>query len=50
MKYTMKNLNTTPHEAITRRQAENLEKFMQERAGVFQVAEIKDQAMFWAMH
>lgn len=52
--YTTKKLNATVnenlHEYMARRQAANFERFMQEKAGVFQVAEIKDQAMFWAMH
>jgi hypothetical protein len=35
-------------EAVRRQQA-NYERFMQERADVFQVTEGKAQAMFWAM-
>lgn len=54
MKYTAKKLaNTTMnsfHDYMVRRQAANYERFMQEKAGVFQVTEVKDQAMFWAMN
>lgn len=34
---------------ISRRQNANYERFMQEKADVFQVTEGKAQAMFWAM-
>lgn len=37
------------HEYMNRRQAANFERFMQEKADVFQVTEVKDQAMFWAL-
>lgn len=49
--YTAKKWNRTVkenlHEYMTRRQAANYERFVQEKADVFQVAEVKDQAMFW---
>ncbi len=51
MKYTTKKLaensNTSVHDYMVRRQAANFERFMQEKAGVFQVTEGKEQAMFW---
>lgn len=54
MKYITKKLTRTMkenlHEYMVRRQAANYERFMQEKADVFQVAEVKDQAMFWAMN
>lgn len=37
------------HNRIVRRQSANYERFMQERADVFRVAETKAQAMFWTM-
>lgn len=37
------------HETMVRRQAANFERFMQEKADVFQVTETKAQAMFWAL-
>lgn len=45
-----KTSKTTMHDMITRRQNANYERFMQEKADVFQVTEVKDQAMFWAMN
>ena len=36
------------HMYMARRQAANQERFMQEKAGVFQVTEVKEQAMFWS--
>ncbi len=36
-------------QAAVRRQKANFERFMQERADVFQVTEGKAQAMFWAL-
>jgi hypothetical protein len=36
-------------QAVSRRQSVHFERFMQERADVFQVTEGKAQAMFWAM-
>ena len=36
-------------ESRIRRQQANYERFMQERADVFQVTEEKAQAMFWAL-
>ena len=51
--YTSKKLTgkmqKNVHEYIARRQAENYERFMQEKADVFQVTEGKDQAMFWVL-
>ena len=35
--------------AISRRQAANYERFMQEKADVFQTTEKKAQTLFWAM-
>lgn len=52
MKCTAKTFNgkqqPVNHEAIRRQQA-NFERFMQEKADVFQVTQVKAQAMFWAM-
>ncbi len=45
----MKKLDTVIRNAIDRRQAENHERFVQERAGVFQVTGQKEQAMFWVL-
>lgn len=39
----------TTHEYMARRQAANFERFMQEKADVFQVTETKARAMFWAL-
>ncbi len=33
---------------LANRQSANFERFLQEKADVFQVTELKDQAMFWA--
>ena len=44
-----KQARETVHEYMSRRQAANFERFMQERADVFQVTEAKAQAMFWAL-
>ena len=53
MKYTAKTLKATVktnvNDPAIRRQAANFERFMQEQANVFQVTDVKDQAMFWAM-
>jgi len=53
MKYTAKNLNKiimgNIHESISRRQSANYERFMQEKADVFQVTGTKEQAMFWVL-
>ncbi len=53
MKYTAKTLNATMktkvNDTAIRRQAANYERFMQGKANVFQVTDVKDQAMFWAM-
>ncbi|MCI9225129.1 MAG: hypothetical protein HFE91_06645 [Acutalibacter sp.] len=40
--------NALNHIYMAHRQAESFEQFMQERAGVFQVTETKEQAMFWS--
>lgn len=54
MKYQSKTFTgksqSAAHEAMVRRQKANFERFMQEKAGVFQVTEGKDQALFWAMN
>ena len=53
MNYNAKKMNkavkTTMHDIIARRQAANYERFMQEKADVFQVTEVMDQAMFWVL-
>lgn len=53
MKYTTKkfsnNVKDSFHDYMARRQAANYERFMQEKADVFQVTDVKDQAMFWTM-
>ena len=51
MKYTSKKFNakTNRLDSTLRRQAANFERFMQEKADVFQVTDVKDQAMFWTM-
>lgn len=36
------------HMYMARRQAANQERFMQEKAGVFQVTGTREQAMFWS--
>ena len=48
-KKTMGKMQQNFHEYMVRRQAENYERFMQEKADVFQVTEGKDQAMFWVL-
>ena len=40
--------NALNHIYMARRQVENYERFVQERAGAFQVTETKEQAMFWS--
>ena len=45
----MKKFDTVIRNAMDRRQAENYERFIQERAGAFQVTGKKEQAMFWAL-
>ena len=50
--YTTKklgNVKTTIEDMISRRQRANYERFMQEKADVFQVTDTKDQAMFWVL-
>ncbi len=49
-KKTMGKIQKSIHEYMSRRQAANYERFMQEKADVFQVTEGKEQAMFWAMN
>lgn len=53
MKNSINNIMKTERNALNHiymahRQAESFEQFMQERAGVFQVTETKEQAMFWS--
>lgn len=52
-KYTEKKANRnwkeSMHEYMMRRQAANYERFMQEKADVFQVTEKKIQTLFWVM-
>lgn len=43
------NVKESFHDYMARRQAANYERFMQEKADVFQVTDKKDQAMFWVM-
>ena len=54
MKTTAKKLTgtvkTATHYYMSRRQTANYERFMQQKADVFQVAETKAQAMFWVMN
>lgn len=47
---TMMNRNALAHMYMARRQAANYERFVQERAGIFQVAGQKEQAMFWSQN
>ena len=53
MKYTTRKLNATMktkvNDTAIRRQAANVERFTLEKANVFQVTDVKDQAMFWAV-
>ncbi len=53
MKTTAKKLTstvkTTARDLLSRRQSANYERFMQQKADVFQVTDVKAQAMFWAM-
>ncbi|WP_166543228.1 hypothetical protein [Acutalibacter sp. 1XD8-36] len=50
MKYNQKNIIERIRESITRRQSESYERFIQEKAGVFQITGQKEQAMFWSMN
>lgn len=50
MKYNQKNIIESIRESITRRQSESYERFIQEKAGVFQITGQKEQAMFWSMN
>ena len=43
----MKKYDTIFKNAMDRRQNENYERFVQEKADVFQVTGQKEQAMFW---
>lgn len=47
--YRNKRTSKQNYEAMSRRQTACFERFMQEKADVFQVTEGKAQAMFWAM-
>ncbi len=47
-KYTS-TVKTTARDRMIRRQSVNFERFMQEKADVFQVTEPKVQAVFWTM-
>lgn len=49
LKKQTKKTHETSGQAVIRRQKANFERFMQERAGVFQVTESKAQALFWAL-
>ncbi|WP_166543590.1 hypothetical protein [Acutalibacter sp. 1XD8-36] len=54
MKTTAKKLTSTVktayHDLLSHRQSANYERFMQQKADVFQVTDVKDQAMFWVMN
>lgn len=54
MTYTTKkfanNGKTSLHDYMIRRQNVNYERFIQEKADVFQVTDHKDQAMFWVQN
>ncbi len=51
MKYDhKKSIIENIRESVTRRQSESYERFIQEKAGVFQVTGQKEQAMFWSMN
>ena len=45
-----KTVKENNHAYMTRRQDANYERFVQGKADVFQVTEVKSQAMFWAMN
>lgn len=49
MKYKKKTMIESLRESIARRQNESYERFMQEKADVFQVTNTKEQAMFWVL-
>ncbi len=49
MKYKKKTMIESLRESIARRQNESYERFMQEKADVFQVTNTKEQAMFWKL-
>lgn len=50
MKYNQKKtVFEAIRESAARRQAESFERFMQEKANVFQVTGVKEQAMFWVL-
>lgn len=54
MKFTSSKFTSTikpnAHDLTARRQNVNYERFMQQKADVFQVTEKKAQAMFWTMN
>ena len=45
----MKKYDTIFKDAMDRRQNENYERFVQEKADVFQVTGQNEQAMFWVL-
>lgn len=45
----MKKFDNIVRNTMGRRQADNYERFIQERAGAFQVTGRKEQAMFWVL-
>ena len=47
MKYKKKTIIESLRESIARRQNESYERFMQEKADVFQVTNTKEQALFF---
>ncbi len=49
-KKLLNTVKNSAHEYMIRRQAANYERFMQEKADVFQVTGAKEQALFWAMN
>ena len=54
MKFSSNKLTSTvkpnTHDLMARRQNANYERFMQQKADIFQVTEKKAQAMFWTMN
>ena len=45
----MKKINNIIRDTMSRRQVENYERFVQERAGAFQVTGQKERAMVWVL-
>ena len=45
----MKKFDTIIRDTMNRRQNANYERFVQEKASVFQVTGAKEQAMFWVL-